>query len=113
MLLYALISLIISSIAIFATAYILPGIRVESFGTAIVIAIVLGLVNAFIRPIILLLTLPINVLTLGLLTFVIMGGLVLLVSAIVPGFEVQNIWWAILFAIVLVVVNGFLQSFTL
>lgn len=105
-----LIHLILSTIAVYATAYILPGVKINDWVTALIVAIVLGLVNAFIRPILLVLTLPINVLTLGLFTLVIMGFLVLLVSAIVPGFHVDNFWWAVLFAIVLAIINAFLGS---
>ena len=106
-----LISILVSAISVFAAGYVLPGIHLDSFMTAIVVAIVLGLINAFIRPLLLILTLPINVLTLGLFTFVIMGGLVLLTSAIVPGFRVDGFWWAVAFSLVLWVINNFLQSF--
>jgi putative membrane protein len=106
----AVLTVLLSAIAVFVTAHILPGARVEGFGTAVVVAVVLGFVNAFIRPIILLLTLPINVLTLGLFTFVIMALIVLGVSAIVPGFHVNGFWWALAFALVLAVINAFLNS---
>ncbi len=83
----------------------------HSFWTALVVAIVLGIVNAILRPIIFILTLPINILSLGLFSFVIMGLLVYLVSAIVPGFIVDNFWWAILFALIVAIINWFLWSF--
>lgn len=102
--------LLLNAIAIFVTAHILPGVSLEGFGTAIVVAVVLGLVNTFIRPLIFLLTLPINILTLGLFTFVIMGLLVTLVASIVPGFYIANFWWAILFALVLAIINGFMRT---
>lgn len=107
-----LVSLILNSIAVFTTAYILPGIHIDSFWTAMVVAIVLGLVNAIIRPILLIITLPINILTLGLFTFVIMGGLVMLVSSLVTGFYVANFWWAIAFAFVLMIINSFISTKT-
>lgn len=107
-----LVSLILNSLAVFASAYILPGIHVADFMTAVVVAIVLSFLNAFVRPVLLLLTLPINIITLGLFTFVITGLLVLLVSVIVPGFKVDNFLWAIAFAIVLSVFNTFLNSAT-
>ena len=110
--LYVLFTLLISTIAVFVTAHILPGVRIDSWGTALVVAVVLAIVNTFIRPLIFILTLPINILTLGLFTFFIIGGLVLLVSKIVPGFYVSSIWWAIGFALVLAVVNGFLNMIT-
>lgn len=107
-----LVGLILNSIAVFVTAYVLPGIHLDSFWTAMVVAVVLGLVNAIIRPILLLITLPINILTLGLFTFVIMGGLVMLVSSIVPGFVVDSFWWAVAFALILMFVNSFISTKT-
>lgn len=106
---HVIIRLLLSTIAIFVTASILPGIVLEGWTSALIVAIVLGIINAFIRPIILILTLPINILTLGLFTFVIMGLMVLLASAIVPGFHVGGFWWAVAFAVVLAVVNSFLN----
>lgn len=103
-----IISLILNTVAVFVTASILPGIRLDGWTTALLVAVVLGVINAFIRPILLILTLPINILTLGLFTFVIMGLLVLLASAIVPGFHVSGFWWAVAFAIILAVINSFL-----
>jgi putative membrane protein len=105
-----LVTLLLSSIAVFITAHILSGVHVADFGTAVVVAVVLGLVNTFIRPIIFILTLPINILTLGLFTLVIIAGLVMMVSAIVPGFHVDGFWWALAFALVLWVINSFLHS---
>ncbi len=106
----ALISILLSSVAVFVTAYILPGVHVSNFGTAVVVAVVLGFINAFIRPLIFLLTLPINILTLGLFTLVIIAFLVLAVSAIVPGFHVDGFWWAMAFGLVLAVISAFLHS---
>ncbi|MCB1112157.1 MAG: phage holin family protein [Chlamydiia bacterium] len=105
-----LISILLNSLTIFVAAYILPGIHLESFTTAIVVAVVLGIVNAFIRPVLFFLTLPLNIFTLGLFTLVIIGFLVMLVSWIVPGFEVVNIWWAMLFALVVALVNSFIHT---
>jgi len=105
-----LMTLIFSAIAVFVAGHILPGVHVDSFGTALVVAVVLAFVNTLIRPLIFILTLPINILTLGLFTFVIIGGLVLLVSFIVPGFKVDSFWWALGFALVIGVINCFLDS---
>lgn len=105
-----LLAIIINTLAVFVTGYILPGIHLTSFWTAVVVSIVLGIVNAILRPIIFILTLPINILTLGLFSFVIMGLLVYLVSAIVPGFTVNNFGWAILFALIVALINWFLWS---
>jgi putative membrane protein len=102
-----LIRLVISTLAVFVAAYVLPGITLEGgFTTALVVAIVLGLVNTFIRPILLVLTIPLNILTLGLFTFVIMALMVMLVSALVPGFVVDGFWWAMAFAIIFSLINA-------
>lgn len=101
---------IISSIAIYATAYLLPGIQVTDFTTALVAAIGLGLINAVIKPILLILTLPLNIISLGLFTFVINALMVLLAGQLVPGFLVENFWWALLFSLVVSVINGLLSA---
>jgi len=106
-----LINLILSALAVFVTARILPGVTLDGFMTALVVAVVLGAVNAVLRPILLILTLPINILTLGLFTFVIIGGLVQLVSWLVPGFQVASFWWALVFALVLWIINAVLHGF--
>jgi putative membrane protein len=100
-----LIHWLIRAVAIVITAYLLPGVRLSGFFAALVTALVLGLVNTFIRPLLLLLTLPLNILTLGLLTFVINALLIMLTSALVPGFNVASFWWALLFSLVLALIN--------
>jgi len=107
-----IISILLNALAVFVAAYILPGIHLRDFTTAVIVAIVLGVINTFIRPLIFILTLPINILTLGLFTFVILGGIVLLVSKIVPGFVVDGFWWAIGFSLVLAIINSFINSLT-
>lgn len=105
-----ILRIILSTVAVFVTAHILPGVHIDTFTTALVVAVVLAVINAFIRPLVLILTLPINILTLGLFTFVIMGMLVLLVTYIVPGFTVDGFWWALAFAIVVAIINGLLNT---
>ncbi len=105
-----IVSILISAVAVFVTGYILPGIQIESPLTALVAAVVLGFINAFIRPILIILTLPISILTLGLFTFVIMALMVMLTSWIVPGFHVAGFWWALAFALVFAIINSFLVS---
>ena len=101
---------ILFSLAIYGTAYLLPGIHVPDFTTALMAALGLGIINAILRPILLILTLPINILTLGLLTFVINALLVMLAAQVVPGFVVDNFWWAVLFSLVVSVLNGLLHA---
>lgn len=107
---HIIISILLSTLAVCITAYILPGVHVSNFWSALVAAVVLGVVNGLILPILLIITLPINFLTLGLLTFVIIAFLVMAVSAIVPGFHVDGFWWALVFALVLAIINSFLRS---
>ena len=103
---------LIRTLAVIISAYLLPGVKVEGFFAALVTALVLGLLNTLIRPVLLLLTLPINLLTLGLFTFVINALLILMTSAIVPGFEVRNFGWALLFGLVLSIINAVLHAVT-
>ncbi len=96
-----LINWIVMAFAIIVSAYILPGVTLASFWTALLVALVLGLLNVFIKPFLILLTLPINILTLGLFTLVINAVVILMASSIVPGFKVDGFWYALLFGIVL------------
>jgi len=100
-----LLQWLVSGLAIIITAYLLPGVKLTGFFAALVTALILGLINAFIRPVLILLTLPLNILTLGLFTLVINALLIMLAAAIVPGFAVQGFWWALLFGLVLAIVN--------
>jgi putative membrane protein len=95
---------IVSAIAIGVGAYIIPGVSVTFIG-AFVLAIVLGIINIFIRPVVSLLTLPLTIVTLGLFTLVINAGFIVLAAMIVPGFSVSSFWSALLFAIALTVIN--------
>jgi putative membrane protein len=105
-----LVNWIISSLAIFSAAYILPGVHIADFITAFVLAVVLGIINAVIKPLLIIFTLPINILSLGLFTLVINAALILLAAKIVPGFKVDGFWWALLFSLALSIINSFLNS---
>ncbi len=102
---------LVAAVAILITAYLLPGVEVSGIVAALILAIVLGAINAFLRPILILLTLPVTILTLGFFVLVINGLLVMLASSIVPGFAVANFWWALLFGIVLAIISSILESF--
>lgn len=101
-----LINLILSGVAVFVSAYVLPGVKVDGFATALVVAILLAVVNVFIKPFVSFLAFPITILTLGLFSLVINALMVLLVAAIVPGFKVDGILWALVFSIVLSLVSS-------
>lgn len=106
----SMIFLVLNTLAVVTASYVLPGVHVAEIWQAFIVAIVLSAVMTFIRPLFLALTLPINVLTLGLFTFVINAVLVLLVANIVPGFSVDSFWWALGFSIVLAVFNSVLHA---
>ena len=103
---------LIYTLAITITAYFLPGVQVSGLKAALIAAVVLGLVNVVLRPLLVLFTLPLTILTLGLFVLVINAGLVLLAGKIVPGFEVNGFWWALVFSLIVTVVNGILNGLT-
>lgn len=107
-----LINLLANAVALLVTSWLLSsGIHVFDFKTALLAAIILGLVNTFIKPILLFLTAPLNFLTLGLFTFVINALMLLLVSAILGStFRIDSFWWALLGAAVLSVVSTVLST---
>lgn len=95
-----LAKVVITALALLLVAYLLPGVTVTSFYTALIVAVILGLLNLVVRPVLVILTLPINILTLGLFLWVINGFLFWFVATFVDGFSVLNFWWAILGAFV-------------
>lgn len=107
-----IIRLLVNGIAVFVASYVTPGVEVESFVISIIVAIILGVLNAFLKPILVLLTLPVNILTLGLFILVINTIIVLLASAIVPGFMVSGFVAALIFSLVLSLVSWFLSLLT-
>lgn len=105
-----LIRWLVTALSLLLTAYIIEGIQVRDFSSALVAALVLGIVNALIRPIFLILTLPINILTLGLFTLVINAAILLIVARTVKGFSVTGFWPAFLGAIVLSLISTALNA---
>lgn len=105
-----LLAWLINAVALLAVPYILSSITVDTFGTAILAALALGLVNAIIRPILVLLTLPVTLITLGLFIFVINGLLFWLVANFVPGFHVAGFWAGVLGAIVYSIISWLLSA---
>ena len=96
---------LINTGAILLASYLIRGIRVDSVWVAVIAAALLGIINAFIRPILIFFTLPLNILTLGLLTFFINGFLFYAVSWIVKGFEITSFWAAFLGALIISIIN--------
>ena len=106
-----LLNWFLSALAVLVASYVLPGVHVSGLFAALVVVVVLGLINLVVKPLLLLLTLPVNILTLGLFTFVINAALILLASKIVEGFAVDGFGWALLFSVVLSLVNAVLRQF--
>src|SRR5262249_14968147 len=105
-----LLNWIISALSLLVVGRLIPGFHVDGFGTALIAALVLGLVNATLGAILMLLTLPLTVLTFGLFHFVVMAFLIWLVTAVVPGFHVSGFFPAFFGAIVLAIVSTLLHA---
>jgi putative membrane protein len=102
--------LIVTSVVAFGLSYLLDGIKFDSFWSAIVVAIVLAVLNAIIKPILILLTLPITLFTFGLFLFVINALMILLAEKLVDGFSVDGFWWALLFSLLLSLLTSLLYK---
>lgn len=108
-----IVSIIIRTLAVLITALLLPGVKIEgnNFFTALLVAVVLGFLNTVIKPILVILTIPITFLTLGLFMIVINAALILFTDYLVKDFKVESFGWAVLFSIILWFVNSILESF--
>jgi putative membrane protein len=106
-----LIKIIISAFAVIISSYLLHGVKVDGFITAMIVAAVLSILNNLLKPILILLTIPITFFTFGLFLLVINAAIIMLTSHIVPGFKVDGFWWALGFSIILTIVTGVLESF--
>ena len=104
---------LINALALIAVAYLMPGVAVSSFGAALVAALVLGLINAVVRPVLVLLTLPVTLLTLGLFIFVLNGLLFWMVGTWLEGFEVAGFWSGVFGAILFSLVSWALSALVL
>jgi len=97
--------------SIMAASYLMDGIHVNGFSSAFFAAAILGILNAFFRPVLFILTLPINIMTLGLFTFVLNAILLMMVSGVIPGFEVYGFWSAVFGSLLISLVSWLLTSF--
>jgi len=102
---------LVLTLAVLVAAYLIPGIAVRGFFSALLAAAMLGILNAFFRPILIILTLPINILTLGLFTFVINAVLLMMASGVIGGFLVQGFWPALFGSLVISAISWLLSSF--
>lgn len=105
-----LIKLLLNALAVFVIANALNGVKIDSYTTAIIVALVLSVLNLFVKPILVIFTLPITVVTLGLFLLVINALMILLADELINGFSVSSIWIAILFSVLLSVLQSILHS---
>jgi len=105
--------ILISAIVIIFLSWLLPGIEVHGTVQAIIAAFVIAIINAILRPILIIITLPVTVFTLGLFLFVINALMVMLAAHWLKGFDVQNFWWALLFSFLLAVGSSIMQGILL
>ena len=101
---------ILNAVALLIVAYILPGIAVSSFGSALIAALVLGLLNTLVKPVLVLLSLPITIVTLGLFLLILNGLLFWFAGSVLTGFTVNGFWWAMLGALIYSIVSGLLTG---
>jgi len=102
-------TIIISALAVWISAWLLPDVSITPWYVSLVVAVVLGIINAIVKPLVKLISLPVTVVTFGLFLLVINGLMVLLCAHFVPGFTVESLWAGILFSIILSVVTYFLD----
>jgi putative membrane protein len=105
-----IIRLLVNALAVMVSAYLLPGVRVKDFVTALILAVVLAILNLLVKPILVILTLPVTIITLGLFLFVINAIIILLASKLVSGFKVDGFFWALIFSLILSLVSGIMNS---
>ena len=104
------IRLLVTAAVAYGLAYLLKGIHIDSYWTALVFALVLAIVNLIVRPLLVILTIPLTIITLGLFLFVINALMVLLASKVVDGITVDGFWWALLFGLLLSIVSSLFLS---
>jgi putative membrane protein len=105
-----ILKLLLTSIAILIAGYILPGIHVETFWTALLVALVISFLNVFLKPLMVILTIPFTVITFGLFLLVINALIIMIAGSWVNGFKVDGFWWAMLFSIILSVISSILEN---
>lgn len=105
-----LIKILISSLAVMVAGLLLSGVHIEDYFTGIAVALILAFLNAFVKPLLVILTIPATLLTFGLFLLVINAIIILLADYVVGGFEVDNFWWALLFSLLLSIVTSLFES---
>lgn len=106
-----ILKLLLTAVAVVVLAKILPGVEVAGYMSAIIVAIVLALLRLIVKPILIILTLPVTIVTLGLFLLIINAVIILMADYFVEGFAVRNIWWALIFSLLLSFLQSIFHSF--
>ena len=106
-----ILRLLLSALAVVLLSNILPGVHVATFGIAVIVALVLSLLNFLVKPLLIILTLPVTIISFGLFLLVINALIILMASGLVSGFTVDGFWWALLFSLLLSLVQSILFAF--
>ena len=107
-----IVRFLLSGVAVMLTAYLLPGAHVQDYWAALLVAVLVSLSNVIVRPILVIFTIPITILTLGLFLLVINAVIILMVDYFVDGFSVDGFWWALAFSLILSVFNSLFSDLT-
>jgi putative membrane protein len=105
-----LLRLLLNAVVILALGQLLSGVTIDSYLTALIVAAILAFLNSFVKPILVILTLPITIFTLGIFLLFVNAFIILITVKLVDGFYVENIWWAILFSVLLAILQSFLHK---
>jgi putative membrane protein len=104
-------NILVSAVAVLITAWLLPGVQITDFISALLVAVVLAFLNTVVKPVLTILTIPITFFTLGFFLLVINAGMIILASKLIPEFHVKGFWWALLFSLILSLVTSILNAF--
>src|SRR5687767_180800 len=107
-----IIRFLLNGLAVLLTAYLLPGVDVDGYGSALIVALVLSIANVIVKPILVILTIPITIVTLGLFLLVINAFIILMADYLVDGFSVDTFWWALLFSVIMSIFNSLFDDLT-
>ncbi|MDX2002148.1 MAG: phage holin family protein [Chitinophagales bacterium] len=106
-----LITILVNAVAVYLTAILLPGVYLQGFWGAIIVALVLALLNATLKPLLIILTIPATIFTFGLFLLVVNALVIMAADWLLDGFDVRTFWWALLFSLILSVINSLLEDF--
>lgn len=106
-----ILKLLLTAVAVLILAYVLPGVSVTGFVAALIVAVVLGILRLIVKPILVILTLPVTIITLGLFLLVINAVIILIADEFIGGFSVSNFWWALIFSLLLSFLQSIFHSF--